>query len=272
MANGVRSYTDDELQAILRRALERQAERADGFGHDELVAAAREVGLDEDAVERAIDEISRERGYERIRESLKRRRRERWLRHLVAYLAVVGGLLGLHALALVGAWVFWVAFGWGIGLALDTYGKLRAPTEEEVEREARRIARRERRRRKAQERREAKRRRAEERAMRAKQRHHHHHPRSEASEQLERVIDEGVALLLKVAAKKIREVTEQMEHGQRAPDTEFGRYVERRRQREQGAPEPARGPRVRVEAEAEELEEHALEVERRRRERERRSR
>lgn len=267
VADGVRSYSDDELEAILRRALERQAETGDGFGHDELVAAAREVGLDEDAVERAIHEISHERGRERIREDIKRRRREKWVRHLVTYLAVVGGLLGLHAIAVAGAWVFWVAFGWGIGLVLDTYGKLRNPTDDEVEREAQRINRRERRRLQAEARREAKRRRAEERANRASRRGQ----RSEAGEQLERVIEEGVTLLLGVAAKKIREAAEQAERGQRAPDTEFGRYVEQKRR---GArPEPASSkrerPRVRVEDELdEELEEQELE----RRERQRKSR
>lgn len=267
MADGVRSYSDDELEAILRRALEKQAETGDGFGHDELVAAAREVGLDEDAVERAIDEISHERGRGRIRADLKRRRLRKWVRHLVTYLAVVGGLLGLHALALVGTWVFWVAFGWGIGLALDTYGKLSSPTDEEVEREAERINRKERRRRKAEERREARRRRVEERARRAERRGQ----RSEAGEQLERVIEEGVTLLLGAAAKKIREATEQMEREHRAPDTEFGRYVARKRAEQGGEPPRPERPRVRVEAEREaEPGEHELEAERRARTRSRR--
>src|SRR6266853_209566 len=40
-----RSYTDAEVEAILRRAIEREQSRADGLGHDELLAAAREIGL-----------------------------------------------------------------------------------------------------------------------------------------------------------------------------------------------------------------------------------
>lgn len=271
MADGVRSYSDEELQAILRRALERQAETSDNFGHDELVAAAREVGLDESAVERAIDEISFERDRGRIRDELRRRRREKWVRHLITYLAVVGGLLGLHALALVESWVYWVAFGWGIGLVLDTYGKLRAPTDEEVERQAERLNRKERRRAQAEARREAKRRRAEERALRAQRRAQ----RSEAGDHLERVIEEGVTLLLGAAAKKIREATEQMERENRTPDTEFGRYVARKRAEARGerpAQQAARQrPRVRVETFDDAPEEHELEerTERSRRERRR---
>jgi hypothetical protein len=268
VADGVRSYTDEELEAILRRAIERQTAAGDGFGHDELVAAAREVGLDEDAVERAIAELSDERSEQQIRDGIRRRRRERWLRHLITYLAVVGGLLGLHAMAIggVGTWVFWVAFGWGIGLVLDTYNKLRAPTDEEVDRERRRLNRHERRRARAEARREAKRRRAEERT----QRRARGERRSQTSEQLERVIDEGVSLLLGAAAKKIREAAEQMEHGQPAPDTEFGRYVERRKAGRTAAPPPeSRPPRERPRGRVEddpphEQEEVARELERRR--------
>lgn len=263
----VRSYTDEELEAILRRALERQAADGDGFGHDELVAAAREVGLDEDAVERAIDELSHERGEAEIRDSLRRRRRQAWMRHLVTYVAVVGAFLGLHALGLFGTWVYLVAFGWGIGMVLDTYSKLRAPTDEEVERERLRLNRHERRKARAEARREAKRRRAEDRAERRKRVER----RSDASQQLERVIDEGVSLLLSAAARKIREATEQMERGEPAPDTEFGRYVARQKTRGRApAPEAPRRerPRVRVADDvADEVEEAALELERRRRER-----
>lgn len=250
---GRRTYTDDELEAILRRALERQSGQDDGFGHEELVAAAREVGLDEDAVERAIAELSHERTAAEIRASIQAKRRQRWVRHLVTYLAVVGGFLGLHLIGLVGMWVYWMAFGWGIGLALDTYGKLRSPTDEEVDRERQRLNRKERRRRKAEARLEERRRRAEERAQRAARQQQ----RSEAGQQLERVIEEGVALLLTAAAKKIREATEQMERGQQAPDTEFGRYVAR--QRAKGA-EPAtsaagRPPQVRVDVPSDDVEE-----------------
>lgn len=254
MADGARSYSDDELAAILRRALERQAAESDGFGHDDLVAAAREVGLDEQAVERAIAEVSHERSLEDIRASIKQRRREKWLRHLIAYAAVVGGLLGMHALGLAGAWVFWVAFGWGIGLTLDTYGRLRRPTDDEVHRERERLNRHERRRRQAQARREAKRRRAEEKVARK----HRKRRRGEAGEHLERVIEDGVTLLLGVAAKKLREATADMEHEHEVPNTDFGRYVARKHAEAHRHEPPREAARVRVQLE-EELE-HELET------------
>lgn len=267
MADGARSYSDDELAAILRRALEKQAAGSEGFGHDDLIAAAREVGLDDDAVEQAISELSHERSLADIREAIRQRRREKWLRHLVTYLAVVGGLLGMHFFAGAGAWVFYVAFGWGIGLALDTYSKLRQPTDEEVHKERERLNRHERRKRQAEARREAKRRRAEERAARKARKVR----RGEAGEQLERVIEDGVTLLLGVAAKKLREATAQMEREHRVPNTDFGRYVARKHAETHGdAPrEPREAPRVRVELDEEELE-HELEKLRRRRSKKRR--
>lgn len=264
MADGARSYSDDELAAILRRALEKQAAEGGGFGHDDLIAAAREVGLDDAAVEQAIRELSHERSLADIAGAIKKRRREKWLRHLITYLAVVGGLLGMHFFAGAGAWVFYVAFGWGIGLALDTYGKLRAPTDQEVHRERDRLNRHERRRREAEARREAKRRKAEEKAARRSRKHQ----RSEASENLERVIEEGVTLLLGAAAKKLREATAEMERKHEVPNTAFGRYVAGK-QAEARAPQEARRepPRVRVDVDEDELPEPDEREARRRRKR-----
>lgn len=263
MADGARSYSDDELAAILRRALEKQAAEGDGFGHDDLIAAAREVGLDETAVEQAISELSHERSLADIAGAIKKRRREKWLRHLITYLAVVGGLLGMHFFAGAGEWVFYVAFGWGIGLALDTYSKLRAPTDQEVHRERERLNRHERRRREAEARREAKRRKAEEKAARRSRKQQ----RSEASENFERVIEEGVTLLLGVAAKKLRDATAEMERKHEVPNTDFGRYVAGKQAEARGeAPREARREpaRVRVDVAEDELEPDEREARRRR--------
>lgn len=257
MADEARSYSDDELAAILRRALEKQAAGQDGFGHDELIAVAREVGLDEEAVESAIAELSHERGLEAIRESIRKRRRQAWHKHLVSYLAVIGGLLGMHLVGLIGPWVFWVVFGWGIGLALDTYSKLRAPTDEEVFRERERLNRHERRRRQAEARREAKRRRAQERAARKIRRAR----REDAGAQLEQVIEEGVTLLLGVAAKKLREATAKMEREHRVPDTDFGRYVARKHAETQRKAPAV--PQVRVELDEDEIEQELERLQRR---------
>ncbi len=257
MATG-HSYSDEEVEAILRRAIERQVQSGDGLDHEDLVDAAREVGLDAGAVERAIEELRVENSGEAIRATLRRRRREKWLRHLVSFVAVVGGLLGMHALGLAGAWVFWVAFGWGIGFVLDTYSKLRRPTDEEVAREEHRLNRHARRREQARARQEAKRRRHEERAKRYDRRHQ----RSQASEQLERVIEEGVTLLLGAAARKLSQANEE-----KPPRTDFEHFVARKKAQSRGAvvtPPPREPPRVRVEPEDEERAPYEVERDRER--------
>jgi hypothetical protein len=259
-----RRYSDREVEAILRRAIEEQVEAGDKLGHEELVAAAMEVGLDEDAVERAIAELGDERSDAQIRASLKSRRRHRWLRHLVLYLTVAGGLLGLHALALTGAWVYWLAFGWGIPIALGAFNGLRDTTDEEVAGERKRMNRKERRRAEAEARRESKRRREEEKAQERARREQRRHKRSRAEDELEHVIEEGVGLLLAAAARKLREAAEE-----NRPKTDFDRYVARKKAEARGEPakreeaEPRAHARVRVEeeepvdAEIEEEEEEA---------------
>jgi hypothetical protein len=237
VADGARSYTDDEVEAIFRRALERQQAAGEGLGREELVAAAKEMGLDEAALDHAAREVERERSEEELRLAVQRKKREKWLRHLVTYLVIAGGLLGMHVLGLVGAWVIWVAFGWGAGLALDTFGTLRGPTEKEIDKERRRRDRRARQAAKARAREERRRQRAE-----AKRRAASSPRKSEVGDELERVIEEGVGLLLGVAAKKLREATEQLERGEK-PQGEFGRYVARR-QAEQRGETPRSGAEV----------------------------
>ncbi|MGF1467695.1 MAG: 2TM domain-containing protein [Sandaracinaceae bacterium] len=248
-----RLYTREEAEAILRRALEQESERSDGVGHDDLVEAAREVGLDEGAVNRAGAHVREEQGAEVLRQAVAARRRAKWLRHLVIYLAVVGGFLGLHLLGLVGAWVWWMAFGWGIGLALDTHAKLSPPSDKHVRREARRRARRRRR--------EAQARRAEaERKARLRAQAEREARRKKVGEDLERVIEEGVEVLLGAAANKLKSAKSTLDG---PPKTEFRRYVDRQRGRGRGCrPSDGRsapGPHVRVDDEEPEEEEVASE-------------
>ena len=64
------SYDDDEVREILRRALEED----EGLGHDELAAAAAEVGIEPERFERAARAVRSERSRE---VAIERRRRRR---------------------------------------------------------------------------------------------------------------------------------------------------------------------------------------------------
>ena len=249
VANEPRNYSDDEVEAIFRRALERQAATGDGLEHDDLVAAAREVGLDEGQIARAVHEMEQERGEEELRLSVRKRQRDRWLRHLITYLVIAGGALGVHLLGLTGVWAIWMALGWGAGLALHTFSVARGPSEEAIEKERSKRNRRARRAARARARAEAHRRKAEERAMRA----HRRGRQSGVEDEIERVIEEGVTLLLGAAAKKLREATSKLEEPPRAPQTDFERFVDAKKSgrptgQESRAPRPAapNRPQVRV--------------------------
>lgn len=249
-----RQYSDEEVEAIFRRALERQIGEEDGYGHDELVAAAREVGLSDAQVDRAVREIAAERGEGALRERVKKRQRERWLRHLVTYVVVIGGLLGLHALGLIGAIAIWAAFLWGMGLALHTFSALRGPSDEAIEKERKKLNRKARRAAAAKARAEARQRKEEERAARRARKD----SSSAAGDELERVIEEGVTLLLRAAADKLREANRGPAP---RPKTAFDDFVaDKKAGRARDAkrdpvvtPPPAREPvRARVEAPEEE--------------------
>lgn len=215
-----RQYSDEEVEAIFRRALERQVADGEGYGHDELIAAAREVGLSDHQIDKAVREIEGERSAEAIYERVKKRQRERWLRHLVTYVVVIGGLLGLHALGLVGAVAIWAAFLWGMPLALHTFSTLRGPSDEAVERERKKLNRKARRKAAAIARAEARKQKEAERAARRARKA----AGQEAGDEIERVIEEGVTLLLNMAAQKLREANEQMSQPPRPP-TAFDDFV-----------------------------------------------
>ena len=260
-----RNYSDDEVEAIFRRALERQVEEEDGYGREELVAAAREVGLDDDAIDRAVAELDGERHEGALRERMHAAAREKWLRSFATYIIIAGGFLGAHAFGLVGQWVYWMAFGWGLAVALRAITAWRGPTEEAVEKEQLRQNRKARRKAqaeaRAQARRDAKaRKRAHKRGRRQARvdKAERHARRDRAAGHLEAVIEEGVTLLLAAAAQKLREAGERSAgraNSPRQPETDFQRYVaEQRGERRPTAPEPTPRPAPRARVAVEEQE------------------
>lgn len=110
-----RRYSKDEVDAILGRAIEREHRRGE-LTHEDLVAAASEVGIPTEAIETAASEVLAERVE---RTELVTMRREQWrgfLGHLVPYLFVNGLLVTLNVLTTHFPWAIFPAFGWGIGL------------------------------------------------------------------------------------------------------------------------------------------------------------
>jgi len=135
-----RVYTKEEVDAILSRALERQ-HRGDATTHDELLAAAREVGLSREAIESAAGEVlSRRREDDEVK-ALRMRGWRGFLAHLVPYVLVSALLVFLNVETTSFPWAVIPILAWGVGLAshllavaLPDEAKLRRRVQREHER------------------------------------------------------------------------------------------------------------------------------------------
>lgn len=138
-----KTYSREEADEILRRALGQQA--ADGISHDDLVAAAREVGIPESAIEAAAGQLGEHRSIKERVELMRSQKRRAFARHLASYLIANGGLF-LFDWFDGGPWfVQYVLVVWGILLLLLGIRQL-APEEASLVRRAERELEKERRR------------------------------------------------------------------------------------------------------------------------------
>jgi len=110
-----RVYTKEQADAILARAIDMQ--RGDSTSHDDLVAAAREVGVPAEAIERAAQEVLGQRRDEDDVRALRARAWRGFLAHLVPYVMVNALLAFINVLTGSFPWVIIVMLAWGVGLA-----------------------------------------------------------------------------------------------------------------------------------------------------------
>jgi hypothetical protein len=118
-----RRYTDDEARAIFEHALTGEAGAT--LGHEDLVAAAAEVGISREAVERAVTELEAQQAERLAKAGILSRRRRSLLNHVIVYLAVNGFLFLINWLTSPGAW--WFLFpvaAWGLGLFFHAWHAL----------------------------------------------------------------------------------------------------------------------------------------------------
>jgi len=136
-----RTYTREEMQAILSRALEGAHAQGDNLTHDELLAIGRELGVSEDALNAAAEGIGDELAVKRAVDDRIRARRRAFINHLIPFILVNAML-----------WFIWPIFGWGIGLVFHAQAaftpdrrkleeKARKRLERDREREAKRARR-----------------------------------------------------------------------------------------------------------------------------------
>ncbi len=222
------SYTDEEAREILRRAIESHEVERQGLTHDDLVQAAREVGIEADAVDRAAIEVREQAAVEMRRKERRVRERHRLAGSVVTYAVVNGFLALLDWMTGGGWWVQWPMLIWGFFLVMQMVQlvspRAREQRDERAERRYQRQLAREARRRARQE---------------ARRRRVH------AGEDFERAVEQGVAALLSAAARHLGELIPG--EPERGGDGELRRYIESRSGRTPGG-EAAAGapPRARV--------------------------
>jgi hypothetical protein len=111
-----RVYTKEEADAILSRAIELEG-HAPATTHAELVATAREIGVNQEALDRAATEVLAQKRDDQAVRAMRARQWRGFLAHLVPYLCV-GALLGFLNIMTGGfPWAVIPMLGWGIGLA-----------------------------------------------------------------------------------------------------------------------------------------------------------
>jgi hypothetical protein len=137
----VRKYTQEEVAAILSRALDQRQNGEGRISHDELLETAREIGFSTQQMETAIASELRIRAEQAViqgkRDAERRRVRKQLLVHAAAFV-VAGGALTALGLLWLGAWVFGVLGAWGVGLVVHAWRTLapREPKDAEAQRRA----------------------------------------------------------------------------------------------------------------------------------------
>jgi hypothetical protein len=233
-----RSYTREQMEEILRRAAERTHAQEDAVRHDDLVAAAREVGIDETAIDHVVEELGGEQETDAIVARHVQSQRARFWRRMSTFVIVSAFLGALDVLTPGGPWVQWVMLVWGLFLALFARRAFLPPSTEQIEK----LVASDRKKRAREAKREARRKAAEAwtkrwrdlgeesaRAARERALRPTAGERLRATErQVDRAIEEGVSALVAALAKRALEAAERVTAPPAvAPRTEFERYVAR---------------------------------------------
>ncbi|MBO6935662.1 MAG: 2TM domain-containing protein [Deltaproteobacteria bacterium] len=249
------TYDDEEVQEILRRALEENS----GLGHAELAAAAAEVGIDRDRFERAAKAVRGERSRAGAIERRKAKRRKKLIQTGASFAVINLFLFAIDMLSGGGWWFQWPLVSMAFVYALQWVKHFGADDEAAVIKEEAKRAKQMRKR----NRKERRRQRAIDRAQR-KQRGKAR--LQDAEDAFEAAVEQGLSKLFESIAGGIESLSTSGSGG------EFGEFVARKEGRpaptraEREAP-PASGPQVRIDASEEaereaEIREAMAEIER----------
>ena len=110
-------YTVQEVTRIIRRALEMRREET--VSHQDLLQTAEELGLDQDTLEKAIEEERTAVKRAAAEKERGRKRKDGFRRHLWGFAVVNTGLFLINVFTPGPWWFQWPLLGWSIGLAFS---------------------------------------------------------------------------------------------------------------------------------------------------------
>ncbi|HKO52422.1 MAG TPA: 2TM domain-containing protein [Polyangiaceae bacterium] len=133
------SYADDEVRAIIERALKEQP--ASGVSHEDLLSIGAGIGLSPAAVENAAREVTEARLATTATKRIVSRRRRGLIAHALVYSVVNALLFAVNFLTTPGEWwVLFPVFFWGLGLLVHAgFGLSKQVSERRLTREKQRL-------------------------------------------------------------------------------------------------------------------------------------
>lgn len=130
-----RRFSREQVDAILRRAIERQggASAGSSLSMNDLLETARELGIDPEMVRAAAEDQEATFALEEARQAYLKHRKKKYFEHVRSYVTVNVALFLINMIT--GAedpWFLFVLGGWGIGLFFDTVDYI-WPKERDIE-------------------------------------------------------------------------------------------------------------------------------------------
>lgn len=132
-------YSKQEVDRILRRAMEASSNKGDTLTESEVMRIAEELNIDQNQVRIAMREDASVTQFENAKIMWRRKKKREFYQHLSSYVIINGFLVGLNVVMSGGiGWAVFPILGWGIGLTFDFIESF-FPSEEKVEKGARKI-------------------------------------------------------------------------------------------------------------------------------------
>jgi hypothetical protein len=132
-------YNKQQVDRILRRAIESSSLNSDFLSESELFKIADELNIDPSLLRKSINDELTFSEFENAKLIWKSRKKHDYYKHLAAYGIINSFLVAINFITSgTFSWAIFPILGWGIGLAFDTIDSL-FPSEQAIEKGARKL-------------------------------------------------------------------------------------------------------------------------------------